>query len=385
MNATLNKIHVWMPNLFTFEGGIQAYSANFLRALQALLPNANYSVFSMHDRSATSPDSHPFNRQTRFHCYGKVPERIRRFTYAAQLVSYGVIERPNLIITTHLNFAPVARLIKRLVHIPYWVSAHGIEAWEITNPRLQSALQSADRILPVSDYTRSRLLKEQTLAFNKVQLLPNTFDASRFCIAPRPEYLLERYKLKLDQPVILTIGRLVSAESYKGYDNILRALPGIIQAHPTVHYILAGKGDDQPRINALVEQLNLQEYVTLTGFIPDSELSDHYNLCDVFAMPSKGEGFGIVYLEAMACGKPALGGNQDGATGALCDGKLGALVNPDDTAEIANVLNNILQKTFPNPLMYQPEKLRQTVIEHFGFEKFQQTLRCHLNEFAHAD
>jgi glycosyltransferase involved in cell wall biosynthesis len=91
-------------------------------------------------------------------------------------------------------------------------------------------------------------------------------------------------------------------------------------------------------------------------------------------MPSKREGFGIVYLEALACGKPALGGDRDGAIDALCHGALGALVNPDDVGEIAQSILQILQKTYPNPLMYQPDALRQKVIDTFGFERFQQTL-----------
>ena len=97
-------------------------------------------------------------------------------------------------------------------------------------------------------------------------------------------------------------------------------------------------------------------------------------------MPSKGEGFGIVYLEALACGKPTLGGNQDGAIDALCHGRLGALVDPDNIEEIAQTLIQILQGTYPNSLIYQPEQLRQKVIETYGFEKFKQTLAGYLTE-----
>ena len=95
-------------------------------------------------------------------------------------------------------------------------------------------------------------------------------------------------------------------------------------------------------------------------------------------MPSKGEGFGIVYLEALACGKPVLGGNQDGAIDALCQGKLGVLVNPDDLDEIASNLIDILQNTHSNSLLYQPQLLQQKVIEKFGFESFKKILDSHL-------
>jgi glycosyltransferase involved in cell wall biosynthesis len=236
------------------------------------------------------------------------------------------------------------------------------------------ALHAAEKIVSISGYTRDRLIKEQNLPFDKIPLLPVTFDASRFKIGNKPDYLLKRYGLKPEQPVILTVTRLATADGYKGYDQILQALPEIRRQLPDVHYMLVGKGDDRPRIEQLVAQLHLQESVTLAGFISDEEIGDHYNLCDVFAMPSKGEGFGIVYLEALACGKPTLGGNQDGAIDALCNAELGALVEPDDVGALAQTIVQILQGTYPNPLIYQPEALRQKVIDRFGFEHFKQTL-----------
>ncbi|NEQ88442.1 MAG: glycosyltransferase family 4 protein, partial [Moorea sp. SIO2I5] len=169
-------------------------------------------------------------------------------------------------------------------------------------------------------------------------------------------------------------------EQYKGYDQILGALPQIRQRIPNIHYILVGKGDDRLRIEQLISQLQLQDCVTLTGYVPDEELAAHYHLCDVFAMPSKAEGFGIVYLEALASGKPALGGNQDGAIDALCHGELGVLVNPNDVNEIANNLIDILQDNYPNKLFYKPQLLRQKVFEKFGFQSFKKTLGYYLEQ-----
>src|SRR5205085_8790504 len=109
-----------------------------------------------------------------------------------------------------------------------------------------------------------------------------------------------------------------------------------------VRYILAGRGPDRGRIEALIRELELEECVILPGHIPEHELAGLYNLCDVFAMPSKGEGFGIVFLEALGCGKPVLAGNKDGSVDAVLDGELGALVDPDDIAQIEQTLIEIL-------------------------------------------
>jgi glycosyltransferase involved in cell wall biosynthesis len=374
-----NNFHLWFPSLFESTGGIQTYCRFFLQAIQNIYPDTDYDILIKHDR-LSSVDLSTI-APTRFHFAGSIPLPLRTPVFAAQLIGWGIWKRPKLIITGHLNFTVAAYWLKRLTNIPYWTVAHGIEAWGIKNSALHIALHHADLILAVSSYTRDRLIKEQNLDPNKIVILPNTFDFNRFQPAPKPSYLLEKYGLRREQPIILTVARLAEVERYKGYDQILQALPQIRQQIPDIHYILVGKGNDETRIKQLITQLELQDCVTLAGFIPDEQLCDYYNLCDIFAMPSKKEGFGIVYLEALACGKPVLGGNQDGAVDALCHGKLGALVNPDNVSEITQTIIQILQNTYPNPLMYQPESLRQQVIDNFSFEQFQKTLAGYLQDF----
>jgi glycosyltransferase involved in cell wall biosynthesis len=363
-------VHLWFPDIFGFKGGIQVYSSFLLNSLQILYLHNQYEVFLKHDTQALLDSL----RHTNFHFAGTFPLALRTPAFAAQIVGFGLWQRPNLVISTHINFTPAAYWLKRLTGIPYWIVAHGTESWTIQRPTLQKALYHADRILAVSSYTRDRILNAHNLNPENVSLLPNTFDEHRFRIAPKPQKLLERYGLTANQPLILTVGRLDSRDRYKGYDQILHALPKIRSSIPNIHYIIVGKGDDRSRLEQLIHQLQLQDCVTLAGFIPDRELCDHYNLCDLFAMPSKGEGFGIVYLEALACGKPVLGGNQDGAIDALRQGELGALVNPDDVDAIAQTIVQILQGTYPNSLIYQPELLRQKVIEYFSFDSFKKTL-----------
>lgn len=368
----MNNIHVWVPNIFEFKGGIQVYSEFFLQALETY----NFkkcSICVKHDRQVPNSALERFS-SFQFYCSGQWPLSLRTPAFSSQLLRLALEEKPDLIITTHLNFTPLAYYLKRFLGIPYWTVAHGVEAWTIQKNSLRRSLQYADLILSVSNYTRDRLLEGQYLNPRNIKLLPNTLSYQRFKVTPKPKALLHHYQIQDQQPVILTVARLDSYERYKGYDQIIQALPQIKKYIPDIHYILVGKGNDRPRIEKLIQDLNLTDCVTLTGFVPDEELCDHYNLCDVFAMPSKGEGFGIVYLEALACGKPTLGGNQDGAIDALCQGELGALVDPDNIDEIARTLVQILQGTYPNPLMYQPQALRQKVIEVYGFRAFQDKL-----------
>ncbi|HEY9647161.1 MAG TPA: glycosyltransferase [Chroococcidiopsis sp.] len=367
-----DAIHLWFPNLFEFKGGIQVYLLDWLNALVRLPRSRPWVVFDKLDRA--EPAVNPYTDHVAFWFSGRVPKPLQTLHFAWSLVREALRQRPRLIICGHLNFAPVALLISRLTGIPYWIVVYGVDAWSVRDRLKQAALHRAERVVSISGYTRDRLIAEQHLPAEVIPLLPVTFDASRFAIAPKPAHLIYRYGLHPDQPIILTVTRLSREDGYKGYDQILRALPQIRQQVPNVHYILVGKGDDRPRVERLIAELGLQDCVTLTGFVPDRELNNHYNLCDVFVMPSKGEGFGIVYLEALACGKPTIGGNQDGAIDALQHGELGVLVDPDDVQAIAQVTTQVLLKTCDHPLLYQPERLRQRVIEIFGFERFQATL-----------
>jgi glycosyltransferase involved in cell wall biosynthesis len=365
-------IHLWVPNLFEFKGGIQIYLQDVLRTLNDEFPRLSLFVFDKLD-SHQPKNSFDFP-QVSFLFSGNTPQYWQTLHFTIKLILGALNNRPNLILCGHINFAPVAFLIYRITTVPYWIIVYGTEVWDVQESSKIKALQAANQIISISSYTRERLINEQKISLEKISLLPVTFDADRFKVSSKPYYLLKRYGLQVQQPIILTVGRLSSFDRYKGYDQILKSLPKIRHEIPNIHYILVGKGDDRPRIEQLISQLNLQECVTLAGFVADDELCDHYNLCDVFAMPSKGEGFGIVYLEALACGKPTVGGNQDGAIDALCQGELGALVNPDDVEAIAKTLIQILQGTYPNSLLYEPELLREKVIERFSVQQFNQTL-----------
>jgi glycosyltransferase involved in cell wall biosynthesis len=375
--STIDKHHFYLifPNIFGFKGGIQVYSTFLLKALQDVYPEADYDVFLKYDKHNLGQSQNlQFLSSTKFHYFGDLPRLLQTIFFAAKIIVLAILQRPTVVISTHVNYGVACYILKLLTGIPYWVVAHGLEVWDIENKATKLALQKADKIISVSNYTSQRLLEDKNIDSEKIVLLPNTFDAKKFQINPKPTYLLKRYNLTDEQPVILTVTRMGRMAKYKGYDQILHALVKIRLHIPNVHFILAGKGDDLPRINALVTSLNLQDCVTIAGFVPDEELCAYYNLCDVFALPSKGEGFGIVYLEALACGKPVLAGNQDGSVDPLAEGKLGCLVDPDNIEEIADNLIKILQGNFSNPVVYQPEYLQQKTIEAFDFSKFRTSL-----------
>lgn len=376
------KIHLWMPELSRGKGGIQVFSSLLLKALISLLPQVQLDVFAKNDiASPTHLSANLSDTKITFHYVGGWSPALRTPAFLAQLNKAVLLDRPDLIISTHTNFSLAAYWLKKIYRVPYWLVAHGIEVWDAKQGMARDALAYADRILAVSNYTRERLISAQSLNPAQVTVLPNTFESSHFRIAAKPERLLARYQLKPEQPLILTVSRLAKNEQYKGYDQIIKALPSIKQQIPDVHYMIVGKGDDKERIEQLIAEQGLQKSVTLTGFVPDEEIADYYNLCDLFAMPSTGEGFGIVFLEALASGKPVLAGNKDGSVDALCQGELGILIDPESIAQIADAIIMVLSGKCTNRLIYQPEMLRQKVIETFGLERFKSLLGEYIKSF----
>lgn len=193
----------------------------------------------------------------------------------------------------------------------------------------------------------------------------------------KPDYLLKRYGIDKHTKVMLTVTRLANTEQFKGYDYVIESLPKISKKDSTViKYLIGGKGQTEElnRIENLIQQHKVQEQVQLLGFIKDEELIDHYLLADVFVMPSKKEGFGIVFIEAAACGCKVIAGNKDGSVDALQNGALGTLINPDSVEELEQaILENL------NNNHHHPAALQQKVVNSFGFPVFKERLKQYLN------
>lgn len=375
------NIHVWVPDYASAMGGIQTFSRFIAQGMRHLYPEARLTVISKND---TSYPDEANSVATDFVPVGWWPEKLRTGAFSTELLRRAALERPDLIFTTHANFSPIAHSLQKLFGIPFVALGNGIDVWKIPKASIRRALRAADQLLAISECTRARMSAELGVAPDAVGLLPCTFDEDKFVPGVRPRFLLKRYGLRTDQPVILTITRLARAERYKGYDQILRALPALRHEFPEIRYILGGRGRDRPRIEALSKELGVAENVILPGYVPDHELREHYNLCNVFAMPSKGEGFGIVFLEAMACGKPVLAGNKDGSVDAVLGGRIGALVDPDDVKQIEATLIELLRGVHANPILRDPQELRRRVVEAYGYDRFVERLREVLRPFGEA-
>jgi phosphatidyl-myo-inositol dimannoside synthase len=247
-----------------------------------------------------------------------------------------------LVIAGHLRLLPAAVLARR-GRGPLWAIVHGIDAWEPYRPRVDPLLaRRLDLVLSVSAYTQERMARWSGVPAERFRLLPNCVDRSVFTPGPPDPALQARYGLR-GRRVLMTLARLAPRERYKGIDEILEALPRLAVDHPHIAYLIAGDGPDRARLEAKACALGVADRVVFAGRIAEEEKVAHYRLADAFAMPGRGEGFGIVYLEALACGVPVLGSKIDGSRDALLGGRLGVLVDPREPEDVLAGLRRVLQ------------------------------------------
>jgi glycosyltransferase involved in cell wall biosynthesis len=298
---------------------------------------------------------------------------IRTAGFAVATLGAVLRSRPQHVISTHLNFGPVALLAKRLFGTRYTLVAHGIDVHPDLPARTLDAMRNADRIIAVSAWTRGRVTALGGIDPAKVTIVPNAFDETRFTAGPKPERLRKAYGILPGEKVLLTVGRLDQRERYKGCDRLIDALGDIQQRCGPVRFIVVGTGDDRDRVIALARDKGQEKSVVFTGFVAPEDLADHYRLADAFAMPSTGEGFGIVFAEALACGTPVVAGNRDGSVDALDGGRLGKLVDPLSGPAIVEGVCDVLCGRGP-ALWFDRQELHNAVRMKFGRDAFSKRL-----------
>ena len=318
--------------VFGCEGGIQSYIQDVLGAYDKIAPKyqATADVFLLR-----APEmAHPLKSGAlKYHYFKSARPWVERVRLSCSLLVNLLFHRPDHVFCGHINLATLVKVSCQLLGIPYTVLTYGKEVWYELPQTEKRALRAADSVWTISRYSRDLACAANQVSPDKFEMLPCVVDGSIFTPGPKPVDLIDRYQLQSSK-VLMTVARLWPGDIYKGVDVTIRALPEIAQTFPTVKYVVIGRGDDQPRLAKLAEELGVAERVIFAGFVPDEALVAHYQLADVYVMPSK-EGFGIVYLEAMACGVPVIAGDDDGSADPVQDGRLGWQVPHRDPVAVA--------------------------------------------------
>jgi phosphatidyl-myo-inositol dimannoside synthase len=357
--------------VFSATGGIEKVCRVVCKALSDLNGTeglGSVKVLSMYDGQGDADAK--YISPALFSGYGQ-----KKMSFVKSAILQG--RASNIVILSHVNLLSIGFLIKLFSpQTKLVLFAHGIEVWGPLSGLRKKMLNKCDRIFSVSQFTKDTMMQLYQVREDKITVLNNCIDP----FLPPPETtgkdstLQKKYGFKKDDIVLMTLTRLSSKELYKGYDHVLFSLGFLKDKYPAIKYLIVGRYDDKEkeRLDKIIQELSLQEYVVFTGYIPDEQLAKHYRLADIYVMPSKKEGFGIVFIEAMHYGLPVIAGNKDGSVDALCNGKLGILVNPDNQEEINEAIQNIIlqkDKYLPNhdllmqcfSYSFYKEKLKQAI------------------------
>ena len=272
------------------------------------------------------------------------------------------------VLFSHVGIARAQQWIPEPVRRPYAVFLHGIEVWppDLSDDR-KAALRGAALRLSNSDYTARRVSREHPdvgeIMACPLGLLPDE----------PPTGPVDQYLLTLVHPrSALILSRLSAAERYKGHDQLLECWPTVLGQLPDAQLVVAGSGDDLDRLRNRANELGIASSVLFCGFVSDATLAAMWGRIATLVMPSRGEGFGLVYLEAMRAGRPCIGASDDAAGDVIADGETGILVSQSDHTALTAALVRLLSDTSVQQSMGAAGRARYERL--FTFERFEQRL-----------
>ncbi|MGE0257745.1 MAG: glycosyltransferase family 4 protein [Alphaproteobacteria bacterium] len=339
-----------VTDAFGGTGGIAQYNRDFLAVLAA---SPRFAALAVAPRHAGEPVETPERiTQTR--------PRGGRLRYVLRVAGAALRQRPDIVFCGHLHLAPLAAAVARLARARLILQTHGIEVWPAPSRWRRRAAEAADLVLSVSRHTRAAVLAWADIAPERAVVVPNTVGDG---FAPGDGSALRKAWGLAGKRVLLTVGRLDARERYKGQDRVIEAIPELVARGHDIAYVVIGDGDDRSRLIETAARFGVAGRVRFVGYASREKLVEAYRMADLFVMPSEGEGFGIAFLEAMACGTPALGLAAGGARDALGDGELGTALGRDD--DLAAAIDRLL--TGPRP---DPDALAGGVRARFGREAF---------------
>ncbi len=318
------KVLVLTSDAYGSNGGIALYNRDVIEALVAM-PEVDEVVVIARGMPSAATGVPPKVRLVAESLGGKA-----RFVKAALRAS---TEGYKFLICGHINLLPVAALINQVIRAPLVLMVYGIDVWQPPYRLARRWLKAVEAVWSISAITTQRMNQWAGLPAIRYTQLPNAIHLDRYGMAARRADLQSRHGLEGSR-VIMTLARLPAVERYKGVDEVIEAMPALLRDIPNLKYLVAGDGNDRARLMQKAQTLGLSEQVIFAGMIAEGEKADYLRLADVFVMPGRGEGFGFVFLEALACGVPVVGSQLDGSREALRGGELGELADPNDPATI---------------------------------------------------
>lgn len=342
-----HNVLMLITGTFSIGGGVSAVNRLVLKALSEWgSDGCNITVLNLHEPRGTGLD--PFYADEKRTTFKGFNGSTLLFTIEAWKCILS--RRYDFIIADYPGVASAILPLAVLGLCSYTVFCFGLElSPELLSWRRKLALCYARKRLAISSTTCSQVLErfpDLTVDVCELALDPKiACPPSTTGRASIRMYAVSGLEKPLGSQVILCVGRMWSDQRHKGQDALIAAMPEILKAFPAAQLVLAGSGDLLEELKNKATKYGVADSVFLPGFVPDDLLSQLYEQCFVFAMPSKGEGFGLVYLEAMNWSKPCIGGKLDAAKDVIIDGKTGILLDePHNPPQIAGAVTYLLSR-----------------------------------------
>ena len=356
----MNIIFIYLKS-FSQTGGIETFNQKFIKALEenSEINNTKVTIISLYDKE---DDYKSNSKKIDFLAFnGNKLAALRALIRDAK--------KDTMIFYGHINLVPFANLLYLLnLNKRAQFIIHGIDVW-YRFPLRRRFLMNKFSYLAVSNYTKRVFADKNDIDLSKIVVFPNCIDVDELPHISNSPYNKNKFN-------ILSVTRLDIDDNYKGIDSIIKTLSVLKEKIPNIQYTVIGKGNDKERLEILANSLEVHEYVEFKGFV--EQIEPYYEHCDLFALPSNGEGFGIVYLEAMKFNKPVIAANAGGATDVVLDLETGFLCEYDNQECLSKKIielhgnSKLAMKLGENGYKY--------LLKNFTFEKFKERLIQILND-----
>ena len=291
---------------------------------------------------------------------------LTRIQFGMRMAAVQATGRCDWTMYSHFSLAKAQTQLPPMMRRPYAVFIHGIEVWRALSATEKRILREARLRVANSAFT-ARRVESLHADVGAIHVCPLAILHDPAVPAVRP------VAARLGPHAVIVVARMATGERYKGHDQLLECWPGVLQRVPDAQLVFVGEGDDVDRLRSKAAALGIASSVVLTGYVSEAELHGFYDAAAVFAMPSRSEGFGLVYLEAMSHRLPCVGALDDAAGEVITDGETGFLVHQADRGALTDRLVRLLL----DDALRQSMGVRghQRLHAHFTYERFAARLR----------
>lgn len=367
------------------KGGIQRYSRAQISAARELFPDFEIKVFSL-----WPPTQNSFEVPFKVDFYGGGINLFQKVFFIIYSLFRILVEQPGVVWINHIRLLPIAYLGSLFsAHSRIILNIYGLEIWSGLRYLEKKALKKPLMIISDSHFSAKYFLEKYGIDQDQLHVIWDPVDTERF--APRPvdkKVIFERYQLPFSQSTLtlMILGRISIESRHKGYDRLIDLVADLMDYD--IQLLICGDGNDRKRLEKRVLQQGLEDRIHFTGSIPEDDLVIIYQLADIFVLVSdrginRGEGVPLTPLEAAACGKPIIVGNEDGSQEAVREGVNGYVVSPREPTQ----LKERILELYHHPTVRETmgEEARKVILEDFSYDVFKTRLSRVLNQVMESN